>query len=316
MSNFMFSLNATVPVFLVMLLGYLLGQKGILKEPFVNGANTLNFKVTLPALLYLDISSSNIKEVWDIKYILYCAIVTTILFFSIWACSKRFIKDKKAVGAFVQASFRSSAAVLGVAFIQNMYGNSGMAPLMMIGSVPLYNVYSVLVLTFEGEQGEEQNGLSKLKQAILGIITNPIIIAILLGLLASVYSITLPTILNKTIASVAALTTPLALIALGAGFEGKRALAKLKLTLCASFIKLILQPAIMLPFACMLGFRDDLLVALLIMLASPTTVSCYIMAKNMNNDGVLTSSIIVATTFLSAFTLTGWIFLLRCLHLI
>ena len=55
------------------------------------------------------------------------------------------------------------------------------------------------------------------------------------------------------------------------------------------------------------------MIAILIMLASPTTPSCYIMAKSMNNDEVLTASVIVTTTLMAAFTLTGWIFLLKTL---
>ena len=51
--------------------------------------------------------------------------------------------------------------------------------------------------------------------------------------------------------------------------------------------------------------------AILIMLGSPATVSCYIMAKNTGNDAVLTSSVIVLTTLLSAVTLTGWIYILH-----
>ena len=58
------------------------------------------------------------------------------------------------------------------------------------------------------------------------------------------------------------------------------------------------------------------IIAILIMLASPTTPSCYIMAKSMKNDGVLTASVIVATTLFAAFTLTFWIFLLRTFGLI
>ena len=108
----------------------------------------------------------------------------------------------------------------------------------------------------------------------------------------------------------------MALIALGAGFEGRKALAKIKPTIFASLIKLVILPAIFIPFASMFGFGDEKLVALLIMLASPTTVSSYIMAENMDNDGTLASSVIVLTTFLSAFTLTGWIFLLRSMGLI
>ncbi|MDO5291898.1 MAG: AEC family transporter [bacterium] len=316
MNNLLFSLNATFPVFLVMLLGYILKSLHMLGPGFVKEANALNFKVALPALLFLDISTTNIREKWDTSFVLFCAITTTIMFFTIWGLSKLLIKDKSITGAFVQASFRSSAAILGVAFIQNMYGNAGMAPLMIIGTVPLFNIYSVIVLTFEANTEGEQKKLHKIKDSVVNIAKNPIILGILCGLLASLCDFHLYTLFTKTIKSISTLATPLALIALGAGFEGKKAIAKVKPTIIASLIKLVALPAIFLPFAYLLHFQGEKLVALLIMLASPTTVSCYIMADNMNNDEVITSSIVVLTTFLSAFTMTGWIYLLRCFHLI
>lgn len=317
MENLLFSLNSTVPIFLVMVLGYFLKTIKMLGPGFVKEANTLNFKVALPALLFLDISTANIRDKWDTSYVLFCAGVTTIAFFSIWGLAKLLLKDNSLIGAFVQASFRSSAAILGVAFIQNMYGDSGMAPLMIIGTVPLFNIYSVLVLTFEANSVREDTNLShKLKASVVNIAKNPIILGILFGLLVSLSGLTIPTMAAKTLKSVSNLATPLALIALGAGFEGKKAIAKLKPTIAASLIKLVVLPALFLPFACLFGFGNEKLVALLIMLASPTTVSCYIMAENMDNDGVLSSSIIVLTTFLSAFTLTFWIFLLRTMQLI
>ena len=220
------------------------------------------------------------------------------------------------VGAFVQASFRSSAAVMGLAFIQNIYGQSAMGPLMIIGAVPLYNIYSVIVLTFEGGQNETVDKGAKIREACGNILKNPIIIAIFLGLLASLCEIRFPLLVNKTIGNVAQMATPLALVTLGAGFEGRKALAKIKPTLAASFLKLVVQPAVFLPVAMAFGFTGEKIIGILIMLASPTTPSCYIMAKNMNNDGTLTASIVVATTLLASLTLTGWIFLLKMLGLI
>ena len=317
MKNLIFSLNATLPIFFMMILGYLLRRIKLLGTDFIKDANSLNYKVTLPVLLFMDISSADITSQWDTTYVLFCATATTIYFIVIWGITRLFMKDKSMVGAFVQASFRSSAAVLGVAFIQNMYGNAGMAPLMIIGTVPLFNIYSVIVLTFEANSQSVQDGRrDKLKASIINICKNPIILSILAGILFSLLPIQLPFILNKTLSSIASLATPLALLALGAGFEGKKAIKKIKPTLIASSIKLILIPAAFIPLACTFGFHEEKLVALLIMLASPTTVSCYIMADNMDNDSILTSSIIVATTFLGAFTLTGWIFLLRTLGLI
>ena len=74
--------------------------------------------------------------------------------------------------------------------------------------------------------------------------------------------------------------------------------------------------AIFLPAAVLCGFRQEALVAVLIMLGSPTTVSGFVMARNMGHEGVLTASVVMLTTLLSAFTITAWIYLLRCLALI
>ena len=86
--------------------------------------------------------------------------------------------------------------------------------------------------------------------------------------------------------------------------------------MAATFIKLVLLPAVFFPAAVAMGFRNSELVAILVMLGSPTTVTCYIMAKNMGNDEVLSSSIVVTATLLSSITLTFWVFLLRSLSLI
>lgn len=316
MNDFIFSINVTFPIFLVMVIGWGLKQIGMLNDNFVTVANLFNFKVTLPFMLFRDISSVDIKAVFDLKFVLFCAIASSICFWAIWGAAKLFLKDHTMRGAFVQASFRSSAAVMGLAFISNIYGASAMGPLMIIGAVPLYNIYSVLVLTFEADHGDEARDTGKIKQACINIAKNPIIIAIVLGLVAALAGLHFPTIVNKTINSVAQMATPLALIALGAGFEGRKALAKMKPTLWASAIKLVIQPLIFLPVAAYLGFHGEKMIAILIMLAAPATPSCYIMAKNMKNDGVLTASIVVMTTLLAAFTLTGWIYILRVMALI
>ncbi|MCI8483525.1 MAG: AEC family transporter [Lachnospiraceae bacterium] len=311
MEHFIFSINVTIPIFLVMALGWGLKQSGMLNENFVAVANKFNFQVTLPFLLFRDISSVNIREVFDLNYVLFCALASSACFWLIWGGTKLFLKDRSMTGAFVQASFRSSAAVMGLAFIQNIYGQSAMGPLMIIGAVPLYNIYSVLVLTFEGEQSQQADKKEKIQEACKNILKNPIIISIFLGLLVSLLGITFPALVSKTIQNVAQMATPLALVTLGAGFEGRKAVAKLKPTLAAALLKLAAQPLVFLPLAAALGFEGEKMIGILIMLASPTTPSCYIMAKNMGNDGTLTASVVVTTTLLASFTLTGWIFLLK-----
>lgn len=309
MDNFIFSLNATFPIFLVILVGYFLKRINLLNEEFVTVANKFNFNVTLPALVFKDLAAADIRQDFDPGYVLFCACVTSISFFCIWGLTRFFMKDESMRGAFVQASFRSSAAILGFAFIQNIYGESQLASLMIIGTVPLFNIYSVIVLTFEGEETGE--GKTRIIQSVRNIVKNPIILAIVAGVFVSLVRIDFPVIIDKTIGYLANMATPLALIALGAGFKGKEAIAKIKPTVAATVIKLVVLPMLFLPLAAYFGYTGEKMVALIIMLGSPTTTSCYIMAKNMKNDGVLTSSIVVMTTLLASVTLTFWVYVLK-----
>ena len=309
MDNLMFSLNATLPVFLVMVIGWALGQKGFLPKQFCTVADKLVFKVTLPVMLFCDMATLDLAHSFDAKFVLFCFAVTAIAIVVIWVLARRLLKDKTLVGEFVQASYRSSAAILGVAFIQNIYGTSGMAPLMILGSVPLFNIFAVLILMMESPL---QRSTPSAGQLLRGVATNPILLGIIFGTVYALLPFTLPQMVTKTMSSLASLTTPLSLLSIGASFEGTKAIQKLGPTVAAAFIKTVGLAAVFLPCAVALGFRDEELVALLIMLGSPTTPSAYVMSKNMGHEGVLTSSCIALTTLLSALTLTGWIFLLRC----
>lgn len=316
MENFIFSLNATLPIFLLILIGWLLTQTGLFTKEFTAVADKYVFKVALPLLCFMDIATANIREMFSLKFVLFCSVGTTLMFLGVWLFARWYCKDKSMTGAFTQAAARGSAAILGIAFVENIYGSSGMAPMMIVSAVPLYNIFSVVILTF-GASGAETEPIGKtLRRACINVIKNPIIIGILAGAIFAIGQIPIPGIPMKTIDNIANTASPLALLIVGATFEGHKALAKIKPSLMATLIKLVIIPAIFFPFAILFGFRDSELVAILVMLGSPTTVSCYIMAKNMHNDTVLTSSIIVMATLLSSVTLTLWIYILRSLALI
>lgn len=315
MEHLIFSLNATIPIFLTMVMGYLFKQCRMIDEPFVEVLNKFNFQVTLPVMLFEDLAGADFASVWDGKYVLFCFCVTFVSIFAIWGISSLFLKEKDMVGEFTQGCYRSSAAVLGLAFIQNIYGTSLMAPLMIIGTVPLYNVMAVVILSFTGP-GEHKLNKEGLKKSIVGIAKNPIIISIVLGIAVSLMHVEFPYIVDKTIHNFSVIASPLALIGLGAGFEGRKAVKKIRLTAVCTAVKLLLLPALFLPFALWMGFTGEKLVAILVMLGSATTPSCYIMAKNMGHEGVLTSGTVVATTFFSSVSLTFWIFMLKYIGMI
>ena len=287
---------------------------GWMDEVFAAKMNKFVFLVPLPVLLFEQLATVDFSEVWDIKFILFCFVVTAISI-TISTLISLLWKDRSIKGEFIQATYRSSAALLGIAFIQNIYGTVGMAPLMIIGSVPLYNVMAVVVLSFF-KPGNNSFDKVLVKKTLKGIVTNPIIIGIVAGFVWSALKLPMPLILHKTVSSIGATATPMGLMSMGATFEMKRATSKMKPTLVAVFMKLVGFCAIFLPMAALLGFRNEELIAILVMLGSATTVSCFVMARNMGHEGTLSSGVIMMTTLLSAFTLTMWLDVLRSFGLV
>ena len=316
MENFIFSLNATVPIFLMILLGYFLQRIGFLNDAFNKTANEFVFRCALPISLFRSIAGMDFYSDFDPKFCLFCFAVTTVMFFGVWGASWPLLKDKRLIGAFAQASVRSSAAILGVAIAVNIYGSSGMVPMMIMSSVPFFNVYSVLILSFSPQVDENghlipsSKGGGAVKRACLNVVKNPLILGILAGLPFSLLKLQVPAMIDSALSSVGATASPIALIVVGASFSGGEALTRWKPAVVSSFIKLVLLPILFLPLAVWLGFRQSELIAILIMVGSPTTVASYVMAKNMGGDGVLTANVVLLSTLLSSVTITGWLYLM------
>lgn len=281
---------------------------------FADKANKFVFKVALPVLLFEDLSNSDFLKVWDTRFVMFC-FVSTLGGILLTVLLSMALKDRRLRGEFIQASYRSSAALLGIAFIKNIYGDVGMAPLMIIGSVPLYNVMAVVILSFTNPEGAVLDR-RMLGKTAAGILKNPIILGILTGMAWSLLGLKQPQIMEKTVSSLAGVATPLGLMAMGASFDFRQASQRVGAAAGASAIKLVLLCAVFLPAAVYLGFREQQLVAILVMLGSAATVSCFVMARNMGHEGVLSSSVVAITTCGSAFTLTLWLDLIRTLGLI
>ena len=310
MDNLIFCLNVTVPIFLTLLLGYFFRRIGLFDEAFVNRMNKFVFVIPLPVLLFQDIAKIDIYEAWDSKMVIFCFLITSVSII-ISVLLSRLLHPSDIRGEFIQASYRSSAAILGIAVIQNLYGNAGMAPLMIIGSVPLYNVMAVITLSLFAPGG------GKLDTAkLIRIATNPIILGILTGMVWSLLHLPMPTILNTAVDNLGKTATPLGLMAMGGALKFGKAFARPKPLIACIFLKLVGYEAVFLPLAVLLGFSHDMLVAIIIMLGSATTVSCYIMAKNMDYDGDFTSGVVMTTTLLSSFTMTIWLYICKSLGLI
>lgn len=305
-----------------MVVGFFLKKAGIFTDAFLSSADKFSFKCSLPVMVFLDIAGMDLKQQLDIKFVLFCMLATCAMFLLAWILGKIFVKNKYSVGAFAQGSARGSAAVLGVALVQNMYGNSGQAPMMILSAVPLFNIFSVIFLTLGDKRViEDSQNTSIDKKALCikllkGIVTNPIIIGIFAGFIVSAFNIRLPVILNSTANMLAKTATPIALLSIGGGFSFSSSKNELGTAVFAVILKLLVFPAVFIPIGAAMGFREDKLIAIMIMLASASTPSGYVMAKAMNNNGELASNIVVFSTLFSCFTLTFWVWILKVFTLI
>ena len=306
-----------MPVFLMMVLGYALHRKtSLLSDQFANYLNTFVFKLALPVQLFKSLSQEDFHEVWDGGMVLFCFSVSLASILILLALSA-FLRDSSLRAEFVQAGYRGSQALLGVALLQNIYGSNaagGPLALVLIGAVPLYNVAAVLLLTLLVPGGHlDQRTVGK---ALRGIVTNPIILGIAAGLIWSLLRLPQPVILQRAVSSLASTATPMGLLALGACIDLKKAAGCWKPTLVASLFKLVFFVMLFLPLAVKLGYRGETLTVFLIMLGSPATVSGFSMARSMGHEGTLSAGAVMLTTVCSAFTFTVWLYLLKTLTLI
>lgn len=314
LDNLIFSLNATIPIFLLMVLGFVLYRLHFIDDHFVTQVNKFVFTISLPTQLFYDMAKVDIASVFDLRYLFFCMVTVLISMITIWVLSRWLIRNKSQIGEFVQGSYRSSAALFGTIFIQNIYGSCDISGIMLIGCVPLYNIFAVILLTTESPNRQASQPLRQSMSTCLhGIVTNPIILGITIGFVASLLHLHMPPIIDNTLGSIARLTAPLALIAIGSGIKGGQTISSINLTAMASIIKLMILPGLFLPLAHWMGFADQKMLGLIIMFGSVTTPSCYVMARQLGHEGSLTASICLATTLLSSLTLTFWIFLARTL---
>ena len=314
MDNLIFCLNATVPIFVLIILGKLLQRWHFFSPATMKDMDNLVFKLLLPISLFRSISSNSIAEQFDLRFFLFCFCATLLSFFVIWAGASLLLPEKAMVGAFTQGAFRGSQAILGMAFMMNLYSNAGLVPLMILASVPLFNIFSVVALTLSAAGPSQKKGLAG--RTLHGVVTNPIILGILIALPFSFLQVEFPAMVAKTLDALANCATPLALLSIGASFEGAKAFKKIVPTSAASFIKLVGLPIVFLPVAVWMGFRGQALVTILIMLGTPAPPAGYVMAKKLHGDAELASSIVVVTTAFSAVTLTVLLYIVRVLGLV
>ena len=311
-SNIIIALNVVLPLFLCIALGYGLRRIRMVDEPALNTMNKLVFKVFLPLLLFHNVYTTDLSEAFNGRLILFEVGAVVLWFLFLMIVIPRIEKENSRRGVLVQAIFRSNFVLFGLPVAANLCGeeNIGVTSLLVGIVVPVFNVLAVVSLEFF------RGGKVNIKKVLKGIATNPLILASLLGVIFYFLHIRLPQFLEKTVQDLSKVATPLSLVVLGAFFTFGTIRGYARQLLLGVAGKLIIWPLIVIPIAILMGFRDVELASLMILLGSPTAVSSFTMAQQMDGDGDLAAELVVFTTGISIITIFLWIVVLKSLGVI
>ncbi|MCF0135632.1 MAG: AEC family transporter [Lachnospiraceae bacterium] len=317
MDSLIFSMQSVLPLFLLILVGYLLRRSSVVSDSFVSAGTKIVFNIALPITLFMQISSADLTSLFDIGLIGYVLGSSLLIIAVLCIIVPRFIRNHASAGAFIQGMFRGNFAILGVPLAINMFGaeEGAITSLLLPFTVPLYNIMAVVVLTVFSEDSQS-SGKIPVKKILKGIITNPLIIAIVIALPFSLLKIQMPVLVTKCLQPFNNLTTPLALLCLGGQCTIQTVKDNLKLSVTAALLKEIFVSTLAILGGILLGFRGGALGAIFITFMAPSAVSSYIMAKNMKSDSDLAGQILIMTTILSCLTLFLGTYILRELALI
>lgn len=308
-SNIMFSISVALPIFLVMLTGFILKEKKFINENFVEAANFIVFYLALPLKLFNSVLKSDVAANFDLKYVAFIIIMTVLSCILVWIIAALFLKDKSQRGAFIHGSFRGNFVYVGFSLLENVSGSIGaVAPLIIAFVIPIYNILAVIVLTFNNKADESGNDLVN---SLKSIVKNPFIIAIFLGILASLSGLKLPALAANTVQYFSTLATPLALLTIGATFSLEKLSANIAPSLLASAVKLVLLPVLMLLAAIPFSFSAHKFFLIYILYGVPSATVSYIMTTAMGGDRELAASIVMMTTLLSVVTMTIFVFVFK-----
>lgn len=312
MENLIISFNVVLPLFLCMALGYFLKWIKLYDDATLKTINKLVFKVFLPIYLFRSIYTTDLSAVFNPKLILFAVLGILAWFVILMLVVPRIEKEDAKRGVMVQAMFRSNFVLYGLPVAVSLCGeeNIGATSLMIGIVVPIFNILAVITLeTFRG-------GKPSVAKMAKGIATNPLIIASVIGIAFYFLNIKLPTAVEKTVTDLGRVATPLALVALGGEFKFHKVKGNLRQLIIAVSGKLVISPLAIVAAGIVLGFRDEMLVPILLMSGAPAAVSSYTMAQQMGGDGELAGEIVVFTTALSILTIFLWVFGLKQLGFI
>ncbi|WP_461205696.1 AEC family transporter [Clostridium sp. DL1XJH146] len=313
MNPFQIAFNAVMPIFFMIILGYVAKVLGIIKKDFGDQASRLVFRIFLPTMIFTKVANIDLKSSFSttqLKLLLFTAVAIWGAYYLTKLIFLLFLKEKSregvnVLGTCIQGGFRTNYLIIGYPILFNLYGDAVVAniALLTLVAIPSFNILSILALT----SNDKKNDSGSYKKIIFNIIKNPLIIGIVLGFISSALGLKFdedyPVFLVNVLNMASSLATPLGLIAIGAFFHFEGFKKSLTLTMVVVSIKLIIIPMIASFAAYLLGFDIMNIVLIIVLLGGPTAVSSFAMGNELGGDPVLAGNIVIMSSGLCVITL-------------
>lgn len=301
------AVDVLLPIFAVIALGAALRQSRFASPQLFRETNRLVYWVALPAFLFYTAAESEFQGGAAARVV---AVLVGGMLVSIalgYALARLLRLPAPSTAAFAQGGYRSNLAYVGLPLVLLTAEASGGADVRALQALaviaitllmPIYNVAAVLVLLGAREGGREQLP-ARLREMLFRLATNPLIIACAAGLAVMALGWKLPQPLRQTLETIGDMTTPLALLGIGAGLTFATLRIHGRAATAASIVKVAGAPLAGLLIATWLRLSPAELSMSLIFLACPTAAASYVMAQQMGADEGLAANIIVVSTVLS-----------------
>lgn len=290
----------TMPILILLLLGGGLKHKQWISADFVASGNSLVFNISLPCLLYLNVSQNSITENLNFPLISFAVVATLLSVIVVWFLYYRSGKSDQR-GVLAQCAYRGNMAIIGLALCERALGQEilGKAAIYLAFLTILYNLIAVVLLTTLN------------RKTLLTMAKNPLILSISLGLISTATDVQLAQPILNSMEYLAKLTLPLALLCLGASLQWQSFKKNHKDALIITTLKLIIIPLLIIIASVPLNFSKDDMTLLFFMVSAPTAVAAYVMANKMTTEGALAAEIVALSTLVSPITIAIGYFLLK-----
>lgn len=291
-------LNGVLPVFAIIALGSALKGLRVIDDAFLSISDRLIYYIFFPALLFWKIGKPSPEG--SVEGLFIVAVMLSVL--TVFVVSLLFVKATRmpsyAVGSFCQGCYRFSTYI-GMAAVMAALGEDGVRRFgILIGFViPFINVLAVSTLIwFSGEDYSLKDKKVLLAKAM---VSNPLIVACLAGLLYARLNTPFPVFLDNTLGLMSMLALPLALISIGGSLTFTTFAGHLRYSLTSAAFKLVLLPLVGFGMLHLLQVSPASFQVAMIYCALPTSPANYILSSQLNSDVDLATASIVVSTLLS-----------------